>query len=44
MKKDAKIHHVVNGYNLDWPTYAVTGKPRQNSCLSKAKTNVPEFP
>ena len=27
MKKLVKIHYVVNGHNLVWPTYAVTLEP-----------------
>ena len=44
IKKVVKNHHVVNAYNLDWPTYAITLRPRQNSGLSKAITNQPELP
>ena len=29
-KKVLKIHYVVNGHNLVWPTYAVTLRARQN--------------
>ena len=35
IKKDGKTHYVVNAYNLDWPTYATTLRPRQKSELSK---------
>ena len=44
IKKVVKMHYVVNGYNLDWPTYATTLRPRQNSVLSKAITNNAESP
>ena len=30
LKKVLKIHNVVNGHNLVWPTYAVTLRARQN--------------
>ena len=29
IKKVVKIHSVVNGDNLDWPTYAITLRARQ---------------
>ena len=29
MKKVVKIQYVVNGDNLDWPTYAITLRARQ---------------
>ena len=44
MKKVVKILYVVNGCNLDWPTYAATLRLRQNSPFLRAKTNQPELP
>ena len=37
MKKVVKILYVVNGCNLDWPTYAATLRLRQNFPFLMAK-------
>ena len=37
MKKVVKILYVVNGCNLDWPTYAATLRLRQNFPFLRAK-------
>ena len=44
MKKVVKILYVVNGCNLDWPTYAATLRLRQNFPFLRAKTNQSELP
>ena len=44
MKKVVKILYVVNGCNLDWPTYAATLRLRQNFPFLRAKKNQSELP